>query len=56
MYVDQVRYFTSIVAQYLDTDTVNTGAKFYNATLPYDMSFTKADASTGDDQVDKFSR
>ena len=50
--VDQARYATSIVAKYLDTATVKAGTKFYKTTLPSDMIFTKADASTSDDQVD----
>ena len=51
--VDQARYATSIVTKYLDTATVKTSAKFYNTTFPYDTIFTKVDASTNDDQVEK---
>ena len=40
----------------MDTDTVNASKKFYKTTLPSDMIFTKADASTSDKQVDKFTR
>ena len=39
--VDQARYATSIVAKYLDTDTVKVSNKFYKTTLPADMIFTK---------------
>ena len=49
--VDQAIYVTSIVAQYLDTATVQAGTKFYNTTLPADMIFTKDDTSTTDEQV-----
>ena len=47
--VDQARYATSIVAEYLDTATVKEGKKFYNNTLPSDMIFTKYDKSTSDE-------
>ena len=39
--VDQARYATSIVAKYLDTDTVKLSTKFYRTTFPADMIFTK---------------
>ena len=52
IYIDQARYATSIVAKYVDTATVNTSIKFYNITFPSDVIFTKADASTSDEQVD----
>ena len=54
--VDQDIYTTSIVEKYLDTDTVKRSTKFYNTILSSDMIFTKADASTSDDQVDKSTR
>ena len=54
--VDQASYATSIVAKYLDTETVNTSKKFYNNSFSSDMIFTKADASTKYEQVDKFTR
>ena len=41
IYVDQARYATSIVAKYLDTSTVKVSNKFYNTTLPAEMTFTK---------------
>ena len=54
--VDEARYTTSIVVKYLDTDTVKTSTTFYKNTLPSDMIFTKAYASTSDEQVDKLTR
>ena len=54
--VDQDRYATSIVAKYLDTDTVKTSTKFYKTTLPSYMIFTKADTYTSDEQFDKLTR
>ena len=54
--VDQARYATSVLAKYLDTETVNTSAKLYKTTFPSDMIFTKSDASTSDEQVKKFTR
>ena len=47
--MDQARYATSIVAKYLDTATVKASIFFYKTTLPSDMIFTKADASTRDE-------
>ena len=44
--VDQDIYTTSIAAKYLDTTTES--AKFYRTTFPYDMIFTKYDASNSD--------
>ena len=40
----------------MDSDTVKTSKKIYKTTLPSDMIFTKADASTSDDQVAKLTR
>ena len=54
--MDRSRYATSIVAKYLDTDTVKVSNKFYNITLPADMIFTKEDVSTSDEQVEKLTR
>ena len=54
--MDQARYSTSIVAKYLDTDTVKVRNKFYKTTLPADMIFTKEDVSTSDEQVEKLTR
>ena len=39
--VDQARYATSVVAKYLDTDTVKVSTKFYKKKLTADMIFTK---------------
>ena len=51
--VDQARYDTSMVKKYLDTATVKASTNFYNTTFPSYMIFTKADASTSDEQVEK---
>ena len=51
--LDQAIYDISIVDKCLDTSTVNKSTKFYNTTLPFYIIFTKADASTSDDQVEK---
>ena len=42
--------------KYIDTAIVKTSTKFYKTTFPYDMIFTKDDASTSDDQVNKLTR
>ena len=54
--VYQARYATSIVAKYLNTATVKVSIKFYKTTLPADMTFTKEDLSTIDEQVEKLTR
>ena len=54
--VDQAIYYTSIVAKYLDTGTVNTSTKFLKTTLPSDMILTKDNASTSDEQFEKLTR
>ena len=54
--VDQARYATSIVAKYLDTAIVETSTQFNKTTLPYDMIFTKSDAYTNHEQVEKLTR
>ena len=41
IYVDKSRYATSIVAKYLDTDTVKVITKFYKTTFTADMMFKK---------------
>ena len=51
--VDKARYVTSVVEKYLDTATVKTSKKFYKTTLPTYIIFTKYDASTSDEQVEK---
>ena len=50
--VYHTRYATSVVAKYLSTATVNTSAKFYKKTFPYNIIFTKVDSSTSDEQVE----
>ena len=54
--VYQARYATYIVAKYLDNATVKTSKNFYKTTLTSDIIFTKADASTSDEQVDTLTR
>ena len=56
IYVEQARYATSIVAKYLDNDTVKASKKFYKTTLPSNMILTKTDESTSDEQVEKLTR
>ena len=40
----------------METATVKVMTKFYRATLPADMIFTKEDVSTSDEQVEKLTR
>ena len=54
--VEQARYATSIVAKYLDADTVKTSKTFYKKNLSSNMIFSKADAYTSDEQVEKLTR
>ena len=56
IYVDQSRYATCIVAKYLDTATVKSSTKFYKTNFSYDIIFTKYDAFSSDEQVDKLTR
>ena len=56
IYVDQARHVTYIVAKYLDTATFKASKKFYKTTLTYYMIFTKDDASTNDEEVEKVTR
>ena len=56
MSIYQARYATNIVVKYLDTTTVKASTKFYKTTFPSDMIFSKADASTSDEQVEKLTR
>ena len=51
--VDQARYSTSIIEKYLYTDTVKASTNDYKTILPSDIIFTKADASTSDEQYEK---
>ena len=41
---------------YFDTAIVKTSKKFYKTNFPSDTIFTKADASTSDEKVEKFTR
>ena len=54
--VDQARYAISIVTKYLDTVTVKASTKVYKTTLPYDVIFTKVDASTSNGKVENLNR
>ena len=54
--MDKARYTTYIVVKYLDTATVKASTKFYKTNLPSYLIFTKADTSTSDEQVEKFTR
>ena len=54
--VYQSRYAAYAVAKYLDTATVNKSTRFYKTTCTSDMIFTKADASTSYEQVQKLTR
>ena len=54
--VDQDRYDTSILDKYLDNVTFKTSTNFYKITLISDMIFTKADASTSDEKIEKLSK
>ena len=49
-------YVTSIVTKYLDNSTVKRSIKCYKTTFKYDMIFTKSDASTSDEKIDKSTR
>ena len=51
-----MKWDTSDVAKYLDTAIVKLSNKFYKATLPADMIFTKEDVSTSDEQMEKLTR
>ena len=54
--IDQAIYATSVIAKYLDTATVNESTNFYKITLPSDMVFTKTDAYTCDEKIEKLTR
>ena len=54
--LDQVRHATSIVDKYLDTATFKTSNQFYKTNISSDVIFTKDDASTSDEQVEKLTR
>ena len=48
--VDDIRYATSIVTKYLDTDIFNKITKFLKTALSSDMIFNKDDVYTSDEQ------
>ena len=50
--VDQARYATSVVTEYLNTATVKVSTKFYNTTLTANIIFTKEDVSARHEQVE----
>ena len=54
--MDQVIYATSIVAKNLYNVTVKVGTKFYKATFPADMIFTKEHVSNSEKKVVKLTR
>ena len=54
--VDQARYANTIFIKYLDNATVKISAKFYKTNLPSDIMFTKSDASTNDEKVEKLTK
>ena len=54
--VDQARYATYIVEEYLDTTTVKASKIFYKTTLISDMIFTKDDSYTSNEQVENLTR
>ena len=54
--VDQARYATSIVSKYLDNATVKVSTKFFNTNFTSDIIFTKVDAYTSDEQVEKYTK
>ena len=54
--MDQARYDTSIVEKYLDTVTFKSSTRFYKTTLTSDMIFTKDDAYTNDEKVERLTR
>ena len=54
--VDQARYTTSVVAEYMDTATVKTCKNNYKTNFPSDVIFAKDDSFTSDEQVENFTR
>ena len=54
--VDQARYATSVVAKYLNTDTIKENSNFHKTTLSHDIIFTTEDAYASDEQVEVLSR
>ena len=56
IWLDKAIYDTFIVAEYLDVATAKTSTKFYKTTFISGTIFTKTDASTCDDQIEKLIR
>ena len=54
--VYQAIYDTYIVAKYLDNVTFKRSTKVYKNIFSSDMIFTKDDASTSDDQLEKLTK
>ena len=54
--VDQARYATYIVDKYMYNSTVKASTNFYKTTFPSDMIFTKDDAYTSDEKVEKLTK
>ena len=54
--VYQASYDTYIVSKCLYTVTVNTSTNVYKTTFTSDIIFTKDDAYTSDEKVEKFTR
>ena len=50
--VDQARYATSLVEQYLDTVTIKENPNFHKATSTRNMVFTNKYALTSDEQME----
>ena len=49
--VDQAKYATSVIKDYLDTSTIKENPKFHKTTLPHDMILTKEYASISGEKV-----
>ena len=49
--VNQDKYATSVVKDYLDTATIKENPKLHKTTLPHDMIFTKEDASISGEKL-----
>ena len=54
--VYQVRYDTSVFANYIDTDTIKENSNDHKATSFHDITFTKEYAYTVDEKVEVLSR
>ena len=54
--VDKDRYATSVVVNYLDNSKIKENSKIHKTTLPYDIIFTKENASTSVEKMEVLSR